>query len=53
MGKVWLEVEIIIKSITTFSLDIALKEKFYEKVPSNQRTKIIEQLLTNFLEDEK
>ena len=38
-----------LKSITTFSLDTKLKERFYSKVQSNNRTKTIEILLDDYL----
>lgn len=41
------------KSITSFSLDVKLKEKFYSKVSSKNRTKTIEILLSNYLKNKE
>ncbi|CAD6521004.1 hypothetical protein NMT12_40109 [metagenome] len=38
-----------LKSITTFSLDVNLKDRFYKNVPSNKRTFIIEGLISDYL----
>ena len=39
-----------LKSITSFSLDTKLKENFYKKIPSTQRTKLIELFIKQFLD---
>ena len=39
-----------LKSITSFSLDTVLKGNFYKKIPSTQRTKLIELFIKQFLE---